>query len=383
MNRKRLSLAEARRIALAAQGFDRPRPKRATARDLRRVIHQLGVLQFDSVNVLDRAHYTVPFSRIGPFDRDRFHQLLYRDGEFTEQWARQASFVPVDTWPLLKPRMAQNSRRTRFLKGMLKSYPSHPDFLEDVLADVRKHGPLRADEVSDDLILPRRTDGWGWNWTPARGALEVLLAEGALAVTDRDRDLARSYDLVERVLPRKQIERSVTGVEANRELTLRAARALGVGTASDIANYFELSARDVRPLLADLLAGGALRQVEVEALGQPAYLHPAARLPRRIDAGSLLSPFDPVVRDRQRAEWLFDFDYRLEMFVPKPKRVFGYYVLPFLLGDRIVARVDLKADRHHERMHLTCGRFLGLNLASLGRVPCRHRPDDRLEPGPT
>jgi hypothetical protein len=178
----------------------------------------------------------------------------------------------------------------------------------------------------------------------------VLLAEGTLAVTDRDRDLARSYDLVERVLTREQIERSVTGVEANRELTLRAARALGVGTASDIANYFELSARDVRPLLADLLAGGALRQVEVEALGQPAYLHPAARLPRRIDAGSLLSPFDPVVRDRQRAEWLFDFDYRLEMFVPKPKRVFGYYVLPFLLGDRIVARVDLKADRQAKQL---------------------------------
>lgn len=350
MKRKRLSLAEARRIALAAQGFDRPRPKRATVRDLRRIIQQLGLLQFDSVNVFDRAHYTVPFSRLGPFDRQRFHQLLYRDGEFTEQWARQASIVPVATWPLLKPRMARNSRRTRFVKGMLSSYPSHPSFLEEVLADVEKHGPIRADEVSDALVLPRRTDGWGWNWTPARGALEVLLAEGALAVTDRDADLARSYDLVERVLPSEHVERTVTEDAACRELTLRAVRAQGLGTAADIANYFEISARDVRPMLAHLVAEGELSEVAVENLAQPAYLHPAAKLPRRIKAASLLSPFDPVVRYRPRGEWLFNFDYRLEMFVPKGKRRYGYYVLPFLLGDRIVARVDLKADRQAKQL---------------------------------
>ncbi len=350
MPRKRLSLAQARRITLAAQGFDRPRPKRATARDLRRVIHQLGVLQFDSVNVFDRAHYTVPFSRIGPFDRERFKRLLYDDREFTEHWARQASFVPVETWPLLKPRMAKTSRRVRFLKGMLNSYPSHPTFLEDIYEDVRQNGPLRSDEVSDHLVLPKRTDGWGWNWTPARDALEVLLAEGALAVTDRDADLARSYDLAERVLPPEQVAREVTTEEAHRAFTERAVRAHGVGTAACIADYFELNQRDARGILDDLEAEGVVHQVEIEGLRQPVFVHAEAKLPRRINAASLLSPFDPIVRDRKRAEWLFEFDYRLEMFVPKPKRQYGYYVLPFLLGDRIVARVDLKADRQAKQL---------------------------------
>jgi uncharacterized protein YcaQ len=345
MPRKRLSLAEARRITLAAQGFDRPRPQRATARDLRRVIERLGLLQFDSVNVFDRAHFTVPFSRVGPFDRQRFHRLLYRDGHYTEQWARQASYVPVHTWPLLKPRMARSTRRERFLRGMRARYPEHSNFLDEILEDVRAHGPLRSDEVSEHLLLPKPTDGWGWNWTPARGALEVLLAEGAIAVVNRDSDLARSYDLADRVLPAEHIEREVTRAEANRELTVRGARIQGVGTANEIADCYQIPVRDAQEHLADLVAEGVVYQVEVESLEQPAYLHAEARLPRKIEASALLSPFDPVVRHRARGEWLFGFDYRLEMFVPKPQRRFGYYVLPFLLNDRLAARVDLKADR--------------------------------------
>lgn len=350
MPRKRLSLAEARRVALAAQGFDRPRPQRATARELRRVIEQLGLLQFDSVNVFDRAHYTVPFSRVGPFDRQRFHRLLYRDGHYTEQWARQASYVPVHTWPLLKPRMARSDRRERFLRGMNARYPEHPNFLDEVLQDVRERGPLRSDEVAEHLRLPRPTDNWGWNWTPARGALEVLLAEGAVAVVNRDSDLARSYDLAERVFPAEHLEREVTREEANREFTIRGARIQGVGTAGEIADCFQIPVRDAQQHLADLAAEGAVHEVEVEGLAQPAYLHAEARVPRRVRTAALLSPFDPVVRHRARGEWLFGFDYRLEMFVPKAQRKFGYYVLPFLLDDRLVGRVDLKADRQAKQL---------------------------------
>jgi len=350
MKRRRLSRAQARRIALAAQGFDRPRPERATARDLRRVIRQLGLLQFDSVNVFDRAHYTVPFSRIGPYDRKRMHQLLYRDGEFTEQWAHEASILPVDSWPLFKPRMAASSRRTRFLKAFLAKYPSHPNYLEEVLEDVRARGPIRADEVSEHLVLPKPTGNWGWNWTPARGALEVHFAQGAIAVTQRHGDLARSYDLAERVLPEEHHQREVEHEEAIRELVLRAARAHGVGTATDLGDYYRLSMRDVRPVIAELADSGELQEVEVEGLDQPAYLHPEARLPRKIESSALLSPFDPVVWHRSRGEWLYDFDYRLEIFVPKAQRRYGYYVVPYLLGDRIAARLDLKSDRQGSRL---------------------------------
>jgi uncharacterized protein YcaQ len=342
-----ISRDEARRLALAAQGFDRPRPRGAVGRrHLGRTIRQLALLQIDYVNVLVPSHYLVPFARLGPYEKAHLDALVYGGREFTEQWAHEASIVPVQTWPLLRHRMEAHRIRPY---GFEKFLGEHPAYVRTVLDEVRKRGPLTAADLPDPDGVPRRIPG-SWVGTVARAVLEAHFGRGVLAVAGRQPNFARVFDLAERVIPPEEHGRRVGREESQRQLLRRAAHAHGVGTAADLADYYRMPVRDARPRLAELVEAGALGEVRVEGWREPAYLDPAARLPRRVEAAALLSPFDPVVWYRPRAARLFDFDYRVEIFVPREKRRWGYYVLPFLLGDRLVARLDLRADRTGRRL---------------------------------
>jgi hypothetical protein len=343
-----LSLPEARRVALAAQGFGRPRPKRPGPRDLARVIRQLGLLQIDFVNVLAPAHYQVPFSRLGPYPRTLLNDLVYRRREFTEQWAHEASIVPVETWPLLRHRMERHRVRPWPFEKIMQENPAYIDW---VLHQVRARGPLLPDDVREPDGTVRRIPG-AWNDSVPRAALEAHFGRGLLAIADRRPNFARAYDMAERIVPPQHHARQVDRADAQRELLRLAGRALGIATAADLADYYRMPISEARPPLAELVEAGDLREVRVEGWSAPAYLHREARAPRLIDAASLLSPFDPVVWYRPRAERLFQFEYRIEIYVPQPQRKWGYYVLPFLLGERLVARVDLKADRATRRLRV-------------------------------
>jgi uncharacterized protein YcaQ len=341
----RLSLAEARAVALAAQGFDRPRPRRVTIRDVASTIRRLALVQLDYVNVVVPSHYQVPFSRLGPYDRSLLDKLVYGSGEFTEQWAHEASIVPTETWPLLRYRRDEHRARPWGFDNFLRE---NPEYVARVLDQVRSRGPLRADEMPVFSGTARELDH-AWFRSVPRAVLEAHFGRGALAVAKRESDLARRYDLAERVIPAEHHARSVDRAEAHRQLLLQAARAHGVGTLADLADYFRMPVRDARPRLGELVAAGALREVRVEGWHAPAYLHPEAK-PARIQARALLSPFDPVVWFRARTTRLFGFDFRFEIFVPPPKRRWGAYVLPFLMEDRLAARVDLKSDRVGRRL---------------------------------
>ncbi len=347
MSRTDLSLSEARRIALAAQGFDRPRPNgRVTADHLRRTIRRLGLLQIDYVNVLIPAHYQVPFSRLGPYERAHLDDVVYRRRDFTEQWAHEASILPVESWPLLRHRMETHRVRPW---GFEKLMAKLPDYVDWVVDQVRTRGPLAANDLPAPDGQSRRIPG-AWVGTVPRAVLEAHFGRGVLAVAGRRPNFTRVFDLAERVIPAEHHRRKVERQDAQRELLRQAARAHGLGTAGDLADYYRMPIREARPRLAELVTAGELYQVRVEGWREAAYLHASARVPARIDAAALLSPFDPVVWYRDRASRLFGFDYRIEIFVPQEKRKWGYYVLPFLLGDRLVARVDLKADRRERRL---------------------------------
>lgn len=346
-SRDGLSLSEARRIALAAQGLDRPRPRgRVTADHLHRTIHRLGLLQIDYVNVLVPSQYLVPFSRLGAYDVRLLDDLVYRGGEFTEQWAHEASILPMATWPLLRHRMAAHRVRPY---GFEKLLARHRDYAASVLEEIRARGPLTAADLAHPEGAPRRIPG-AWHGSVPRAVLEAHFGRGLLAVAARLSNFARTYDLAERVIPREHHRRELSREDAQRELLAVAARSHGVGTASDLADYHRMPLREARPRLAELVESREVREVQVEGWREPAYLHHAARLPRRVDARALLSPFDPVVWHRARAARLFGFEYVVEIWVPREKRRWGYYVLPFLLGGRLVARVDLKADRTGRRL---------------------------------
>jgi uncharacterized protein len=352
MSSDELTLAEARRIALAAQGFDRPRPtRRAGISLIRNTIRRLGLLQIDYVNVLTPAHYQVLFSRLGPYQATILDDLVFRRREFTEQWAHEASIVPVETWPLLRHRMATHRVRPYGFESVMEELS---EYVERVLEEVRTRGPLTADDLPSpeglaggiaSSLTSLDTFGQTWFRSVPRAVLEAYFGRGALAVADRRPNFARAYDLAERVLPAEHHTRSVEREEAQRELLRQAAAALGVAAASELADYFRMSRTEARPRLAELVETGHLRAVRVEGWREPAYLYRDAQLSGEIDARALLSPFDPVIWHRARAARLFGFDYRFEIFVPQEKRRWGVYVLPFLLGDRLVARVDLKADR--------------------------------------
>ncbi len=338
-----LGPGRARRIALAAQGFGRPRPRRPDVRHLRATVRRLGLLQLDFVNVLIPAHFLVLFSRLGPYSRRRLHQLVYRDGEFIEQWAHEASIVPMDCWPLLAYRRETHRPRPR---GFEKFLERHPAYVEEALEQVRRQGPLTADDLpAAPTGIQRIGDRWGWSMGVKRQVLEAHFGRGLLAVSDRLANFARVYDLAQRVIDPAHYRRRADPREARLELLQRAARSHGLGTAADLADYFRMPVGEARPLLEQLAGEGRLHRVRVRGWREPAFLHPRADDPGRVEAAALLSPFDPLLWHRPRVERLFGFDYRLEIFVPARKRRWGYYVLPFLLGERLVARVDLKADR--------------------------------------
>jgi uncharacterized protein len=334
-----LSRSQARRIALAAQGFaEAPAVGRVDVRHLRRVLGQVQLLQIDSVNVLARSHYLPLFSRLGPYPARLLDDLAYGRREVFEHWAHAASFVPVDQHPLLRPRMRRCAIPDRQEASLAAA---EPGYVEAVVAEIAARGPLQASELAD----PGDRSGPWWGWAKGKIACEWLFAQGRLAVSAR-RGFTRVYDLAERVLPRGVLDAPTpTEEEADRAMLLLAARAHGVGTAGDLADYYRLKVQRARRVLDDLVREGLLEQVEVQGWDERAYLHPQARLPRQVDAAALLSPFDSLVWCRDRIERLFGFRYRLELYVPAHRRVHGYYVLPFLHGEELCARVDLKADR--------------------------------------
>jgi uncharacterized protein YcaQ len=338
---KTLSLAEARRLALAAQGFGRPRRARPGARELAALIERLALLQLDFVTSVVPSHYIIPFSRLGPYARPLLDDVMYRSGRFTEAWAHEASVVPMDTWPLLRERRERHRARPWAFGPMLKKLGA---YMAGVLDHVRDKGPATADDLPSPAGVARRIPE-SWYGSVPRAALEAHFGAGRLVVRERRPNFSRAFDLPERVVPAEHREREVEGAEARRELLRRAARALGVGVAADLADYWRLPVKSARPHLEELVRAGDLVAVRVEGWREAAFRHRDARAPRGVSAAALLSPFDPLIFFRPRTLRLFGFEYRMEVFVPAEKRRWGVYVLPFLLGERLVARVDLKTDR--------------------------------------
>ena len=343
--RVRLSAAEARRIAMGAQGFARPRPTGAPdRRHFERLLRTIKVLQLDFVNVLLPAHFLVVWSRLGAYDRRRFHDYVYGNGRYTEHWAHEASIVPARYWPLLHYRRegyrSWKSSPTRRLAD-------RQTYFDAMLGRIRDEGSLTTSDFEPlvrQIVHAARRPG-DWHRSVARHLLEDLFGVGQLSVADRREGFRRAYDLPSRVLPDHHALPPEPPERAHRELLRDAGEALGIATAADLADYFRLPVPLARPRIEELVEAGDLEPIRVDGWRDPAFLARGAKLPRRIPGASLLSPFDPLVWCRPRLERLFDFHYRLEIYVPASKRRWGYYVLPFRIGDRLVARVDLKADR--------------------------------------
>lgn len=351
MTTQSLSLAQARRIAIAAQGLDRAHPvepdRPVTMRGLTTVVDRIGLLQIDSVNVLARAHLMPLFARLGPYDPALLDRAASRPPRhLVESWAHVASFIPPETWPFLAFRRDWFRRRWETdRESFLHRHAGELDEVREMLRDARRPVTARQVHARFETRHPRAGRGW-WDWSVAKEALEHLFILGEVATAGRTTSFERRYDLTERVLPRDILARPVpSDADAIRHLVELGARAHGVGMDTCLADYYRIGLEQARPAIADLVSAGALQSVTVEGWRRPGYLHRDARIPRRVAGRAILSPFDPLVWERRRLEALFGRTYRIEIYTPAPKRVFGYYVLPFLLGDAIVAKVDLKADR--------------------------------------
>jgi len=343
-----LSSAEARRLALASLGFGAARPARAGLPHVRATAARLSAIQIDSVNVLARAHYLPTFSRYGPYPASALDELVHRRRELFEYWGHAACFLPIDLYPLMRWRMENQIEAWSDIGRKKRT------FIEAVYRELEARGPIAAGELT---IGGKSTGPW-WGWSDGKEALELLFYQGRVAVAGR-RHFERVYDLPERVFPAPVLRApAIAPRDAKKELFVRAARAMGVGTAKDIAQYFHVDAwwdrrwvngrrapSDASRLFDELVEDRRLERVQVEGWRQPAYIVRGARIPRAIEARAIVSPFDPVLWERKWTRAVFGFEYQIEIYVPVPKRIHGYYVLPFLMGDRFAARVDLKADR--------------------------------------
>jgi uncharacterized protein len=345
----RISLKSARKIALAAQGFGAGRPANVNAGHLRRTVERLSLHQIDSVNVLVRAHYLPAFSRLGAYDRALLDRAAWgpkSKRSLFEYWAHEASLVPLELHPLLRWRMAE-AERGEIGWGSLRAFAGERRKEADaVLERIRGEGPMAA----SDFEHGKSRGGW-WGWGEVKRALEWLFWAGLVATAIRRSSFERVYDLPERVIPAAVLALPTPSpADAKRQLIERSARTLGIAAASDLRDYFRLDPQSARAAIAELQEEGVLVPVTVEGWRNPAFVHRDARVPRRFASQALLAPFDPLVWERSRAERLFGFRYRIEIYTPAHKRVHGYYVLPFLLDDRLVGRVDLKADRQSSRL---------------------------------
>jgi uncharacterized protein YcaQ len=339
-----LSAAEARHVALAAQGFDGIRDtRRPTPRRLLRALDRLNLLQIDSVNVLVRAHYLPLFARLGAYESTHLDAAAYAGPRrvLFEYWGHQASLLPVALQPLFRWRMARAEEGLGIYGGLARFARGRRAYIEATLAEVAERGPLTASQ----LRRGGRGRGSWWGWSEGKAALEWLFWTGRITTATR-RGFERVYDLTERALPPHIIALPTPPEpEALKSLVRLAARALGVATVRDLCDYFRLGGADAKPCLAELVEAGELTPVRVEGWRESAYLYAGTPLPRRVSTRALLSPFDSLIWERQRTERLFDFHYRISIYTPSALRTHGYYVLPFLLNERLVARVDLKADR--------------------------------------
>ena len=342
-----LSIADARALALAAQGFDTARPKtKATQRHVDALISRLGVIQIDSVNVLVRSQELPLFSRLGNHNRNAIPKATEQQKLF-EYWGHEAAHLPVEIHPLFRWKMEAARLGKAKHWGLTSFYDDNKAFVKRMLKHVEKNGPTTSRELST------RTEkkGTWWDWDEAKVALEYLFLTGQLMSRGRGTDFARIYDTPERVLPQRVIDAPTPSEhDARKQLLVRSAIAQGVATASDLADYYRQKPAAVKPLIAELVEEGELREVAVDRWTEKAFVHRNAKLPKQLHATALLSPFDSLVWCRPRNERLFNFHYRIEIYTPKEKRKFGYYVLPFIMNGEMVGRVDLKADRANSKL---------------------------------
>jgi uncharacterized protein YcaQ len=345
--RTSLSRAQARRIALAAQQFGTTKPAKVSGSHIRRLIEHLGAIQIDSVNVLVRSHYLPAFSRFGFYDRALLERVAYkRPRRVFEYWGHEASYLPLDAFPLLRWRMERSRAGIGVWGNVARVGLQQKDLVARVRETIAERGPMSASdfEALGDAQPRKRGQGW-WSWNDTKRAVEYLFWCGELTPLRRRSSFERVYDLTERVIPQDMLNARVAEEEAYSQLTERAARAYGVAMESDLRDYFRLPLAASKRAVSELVESGTLLPVSIEGCKQQAYLHAGARTPRRIQGSALVSPFDSLVWNRDRTKRLFDFHYRIEIYTPSHKRVHGYYVLPYLLDESLVARVDLKADR--------------------------------------
>ncbi len=349
-----LSADEARRLALSSLGFG-PRPAKAGVGDLRRMAKRLNAIQIDSVNVLARAHYVPAFSRLGPYPTAALDTLAYDKRELFEYFAHAACYVPMTLHPLFRWRM-QSLAHADYYAGASKQVRS---YIESVYDHVVANGPVTAGELPK---AGKSTGNW-WGWSDGKRAIETLFRLGRVTVASR-RNFARLYDIPDRVISKQILDAPTPDADdARKQLLVLAARALGVGAASDIAGYFYIDSwwdrapvkgkrrrSELKRLFTELVEDGRLVPATVEAWTEPAYAVPRTKVPSAIHVSALVSPFDPIMWNRIPTARVFGFNYQIEIYVPQPKRIYGYYVLPFLHGDRFVGRVDLKADRKNRTL---------------------------------